>query len=115
MKAYWRMVVLAAIFLMVGQGMCDLWGQDDAWHPSVLHIQHSAITSKTGFPQFLYMYHVLDEAKSRAEARALTGTISLENHSANFSEVPWLLAYWEGACPVNDQSLSGQILFGATF
>ncbi len=107
MKTYWRMGVLATIFLLVGQGICDLWGQENAWHPSVLHIQHSATTSKTGFPQFLYMYHVLDGVRSRAEARALTGTVSLENHSANFSEVLWLLAYWEGGCPVNDQTLSG--------
>ncbi|HXO37420.1 MAG TPA: hypothetical protein VN872_02215, partial [Candidatus Acidoferrum sp.] len=61
-------------------------------------------TSKTGFPQFLYMYHVLEGAKSPAKAQSLTGTISIKNNSPNFSEVLWLLAYWEGECPVNDQS-----------
>ena len=75
--------------------------------PSLLHIQHSVTTRKTGFPQFLYMYHVLDGAKSKAEARSLSGTISLKNDSPNFSEVLWLVAYWEGTCPVNDQSLAG--------
>jgi len=107
MSAYWRMVVRAAIFILVVPGMGDLWGQENVEAPSVLHIQHSVTTSKTGFPQFLYMRHLLDGAKSEAEARALTGTISLTNHSPNFSEVLWLLAYWEGRCPVNDQSLRG--------
>ena len=75
--------------------------------PSVLHIQHSVTTAKTGFPQFLYMYHVLDGAKSPAEAQALTGTISIQNYSPTFSEVLWLLTYWKGNCPVNDQLLTG--------
>jgi hypothetical protein len=74
---------------------------------SVLHIQHSVTTSKTGFPQFLYMYQLLDGANSQGEARALAGTISLANQSPDFSEVLWLLAYWEGKCPVDDQSLAG--------
>jgi hypothetical protein len=99
------MVILTAT-LIVG-GVCDLWAQESATKPSVLHIQHSVTTSKTGFPQFLYMYHVLDGAKSTAQAQALTGTISLKNYSSNFSEVLWLLAYWDGKCPVNDQSLQG--------
>jgi hypothetical protein len=67
-------------------------GAEDAGQSSVLQIQQSVTTSQTGFPQFLYMYHVLDGAKSTAEAHALTGTISLENYSSNFSEVLWLLA-----------------------
>ena len=107
MNTYWRMVVRAAIFILVGRGMCDLSAQENTGDVSVLHIRHSMTTSKTGFPQFLYMYHVLDGAKSTAEARALSGDISLENHNQNFSEVLWLLAYWEGKCPVNDQSLRG--------
>lgn len=107
MSAYWRLVIYAAVLIPVGCGRCELWGQENAGDPSVLHIQHSVTTSKTGFPQFLYMFHVLDGAKSPAEVRALTGTISLQNHSRNFSEVLWLLAYWEGKCPVNDQSLNG--------
>jgi hypothetical protein len=101
------MVILAAVLITVGWGKCDLWGQENAGQRSVLHIQNSVTTSKIGFPQFLYMYHVLDGTKSTAEALALTGTISLQNYSSNFSEVLWLLAYWQGECPVNDQSLAG--------
>ena len=100
-------VILAALLILVSLGKCDLWGQEKAGMPSVLHIEHSVTTSKTGFPQFLYMYRVLDGAKSAASAQALTGNISLENYSSNFSEVLWLLAYWEGECPANDQSLDG--------
>jgi hypothetical protein len=100
-------VILAAILFLVGLGNRDLWGQENAEMPSVLHIQQSVTTSKPGFPQFLYMYRVLDGAKSAASAQALSGNISLENSSANFSEVLWLLAYWEGKCPKNDQSLKG--------
>jgi hypothetical protein len=100
-------VILAAILFLVGLGNRDLWGQENAEMASVLHIQQSVTTSKPGFPQFLYMYRVLDGAKSAASAQALSGNISLENSSANFSEVLWLLAYWEGKCPKNDQSLKG--------
>ncbi len=107
MNPYRSVVVLAAVLIPIGWGKCDLWGQESARQPSVLHIQHSVTTSKTGFPQFLYMSHVLDGAKSTAEAGALTGTISLQNYSSNFSEVLWLLAYWQGKCPVNDQTLAG--------
>ena len=103
----WRMLILAAIVLPVGLGQSDLWAQENAGTPSVLHIQRSVTTSKTGFPQFLSMYHVLGGAKSPASAKALTGTISLQNYSSNFSEVLWLVAYWEGKCPVHDQSLTG--------
>jgi len=108
---YYRIAVRAAIFMLVGAGMCDLWGQENAGDASVLHIRHSVTTSKPGFPQFLYMYHVLEGAKSPAGARALTGKISLKNYSPNFSEVLWLLAYWEGGCPVDDQSLRGANFF----
>lgn len=87
------MVVIVAILILAGWGKCDLWGQEKTGDPSVLHIEHSVTTSKTGFPQFLYMYHLLDGAKSTVEAWALTGTITLENYSPNFSEVLWLLAY----------------------
>jgi hypothetical protein len=51
------------------------------------------------------MYHALDGAKSAGEMQALAGTISLKNHSSNFSEVLWILAYWKGECPANDQNL----------
>jgi hypothetical protein len=107
MKADLRMTVRALIFLLLGSGICNLWSQESVTAPSTLHIQRSVTTSETGFPQYLYMYHLLDGAKSAAEATSLTGQISLENHSPNFSEVLWLLAYWQGECPVNDQSLTG--------
>jgi hypothetical protein len=99
--------ILAAILISAGWATCSLWAQESPATSSVLHIQHSATTSQTGFPQFLYMYHLLDGAKSPAEAWELTGKISLENYSPNFSEVLWLLAYWEGECPIDDQSLTG--------
>jgi hypothetical protein len=108
MRVCWRVVLLAAVLISTCWGKCELWGQETAAAQlSVLHIQHSVTTSKTGFPQFLYMYHLLDGAKSTAEARGITGQISLKNDSADFSEVLWLLAYWQGKCPVNDQSLAG--------
>jgi hypothetical protein len=52
------------------------------------------------------MYHVLDGAKSPAEALALTGTISLKNYDPRFSEVLWLLVYWQGKCPAHDINLT---------
>ena len=99
--------LLASMLFFVIPATCNLWGQEDAGTASVLQIQQSVTTSKTGFPQFLYMYQMLDGARSAASAKALTGTISIQNYSPNFSEVLWLLAYWEGKCPVDDQSLRG--------
>ena len=108
MNTSWKMLVRAAIFILASQGICHAQEQQNAVAPSVLHIQHSVSTSKTGFPQFGYIHRVLDGAKSTAEARALTGTITLENHSPNFSEVLWLLAYWEGTCPAKvDANITG--------
>ena len=99
--------LLASMLFFVIPATCNLWGQEDAGTACVLQIQQSVTTSKTGFPQFLYMYQMLDGARSAASAKALTGTISIQNYSPNFSEVLWLLAYWEGKCPVDDQSLRG--------
>src|SRR5258708_1208936 len=70
--------------------------QQNALQLSLPHIQQSVTTSKTGFPQSLYMYHALDGAKSAGEIQALAGIISLKNDSSNFSEVLWTLAYWKG-------------------
>jgi hypothetical protein len=103
MIARYKIIALTVIVL----GRVASSAQNGAETPSVLHIQHSVTTSKTNFPQFLYMYHLLDGANSAAEATALSGTISLKNSSSNFSEVLWLVAYWEDKCPVNDQSLTG--------
>jgi hypothetical protein len=106
MRNYSKLVILAATLLPLPFATCNLWAQENLT-PSVLHIQHSATTWQTGFPQFLYMYHLLDGANSPAAAEALSGTISIKNDSANFSEVLWLLIYWRGQCPANDQSLAG--------
>jgi hypothetical protein len=38
---------------------------------------------------------------------ALTGTLSLKNYDPTFSEVLWVLVYWQGNCPAHDISLSG--------
>jgi hypothetical protein len=100
-------MVRAAIFILVGSGMCDLSAQESTPAPAVLHIEQSQTTSQTGFPTYLAMYHVLDGAKSPAEALALNGTISLKNYDPTFSEVLWVLAYWQGECPAHDISLSG--------
>jgi hypothetical protein len=113
MKTYWRIAVVAAIFILIGLGTCNAWAQNDNWSGDgdrdhrVLHIQRTATTSQIGFPQYMYMYHVLEGADSNGEARALSGTISLKNHSSEFSEVLWLLAYWTGECPASDPSLAG--------
>ena len=106
MRSHWGIVILTAVLIPFGMGQRELWGQQNAAEPSVLHIRHSVTTSKTDFPQYLYMYHVLDGAKSPASAQALSGTISIKNYSPNFSEVLWLLTYWKGKCPVNDQKLN---------
>jgi hypothetical protein len=92
--------------MFVGVGMCNLRAQESAMEPSVLHIEQSQTTSQTGFPTYLAMYHLLDGAKSQAEAVALTGTISLKNYDPTFSEVLWVLVYWQGECPAHDISLS---------
>jgi hypothetical protein len=73
MSAY--RVILAAIPISAAWGKCHLWSQENPGVP-VLHIRHSVTTSKTGFPQSLYMYHVLEGAKSPAEARALEVSVS---------------------------------------
>jgi hypothetical protein len=108
MKAYWR-AVFYTIFMFASLGMSDLLAQENAPEPSVLHIQQTQTTSQgsqNGFPTFLAMYHVLDNAKSPADLLALQGTLSLKNYDATFSEVLWLLVYWQGECPVHDIALS---------
>ncbi len=72
---------------------------------AVLQIQQSVTTAAPNFPQFVFPYRVLDGVRSSAEARALSGTISLKNFSPNFSEVLWVLVYWRGQCPGPNGSL----------
>ena len=104
MLSYQRLSVLAAIFLAAG---CTLLAQenDNEGNRSVLHIQNTVTTSQVGFPTYSYVYRVLDGARSPAAARALTGTISIENHGAEFSEVLMYLVYWQSECPANSQGL----------
>ena len=109
MRAHWRMVFCrAAIFILISLGIGDVFGQENPKSPAVLHIQHAVNVSQPGFPQFAYVHQVLAGVRSSLRVRALTGTISLDNSSQNFSEVLWLLAYWEGSCPLQvDQNLTG--------
>jgi hypothetical protein len=104
MKIDWSISVLAAFFILLGCGTRNLWAQQSAADPYVLHIQRSVTTSLPNFPQYFYRYPVLNGAGSSAEALGLTGTISLKNDSPNFSEVLWLLAYWKDQCPMNGYS-----------
>jgi hypothetical protein len=106
MKAHWS-AVFCALFIFVCLGMSDLQAQESAAQPSVLHIVQTKTTSPStkGVPTFLATYHVLDGAKSPANLLALKGTLSLKNHSANFSQVLWVLVYWQGECPAHDIGL----------
>ena len=109
MRAYQKVFVLAAVLISIAWGKCDLWAQQAAPAPSVLHIQQTKTIShgsQHGFPTFLAMYHVLDSANSPAEALSLTGTLSLKNDDPTFSEVLWVLAYWQGTCPAHDINLT---------
>lgn len=112
MRTNWKMISFAAIFMLMGCRTCELWGQDNetpAGTSAILHIQQTQTTSQgsqKGFPTFLAMYHVLDGAKSQAEALALTGTLSLKNFDPTFSEVLWILVYWQGECPAHDINLT---------
>lgn len=109
MKTQWRAVFcVLSIFTVVG--VSDLWAQEVASQPSVLHIVQSRTTSRTDFPTFLATYHVLNGAKSTAEALALNGTLSLRNNDPTFSEVLWVLVYWPGTCSAHDIS-QAQILW----
>ncbi|HLX85574.1 MAG TPA: hypothetical protein VKR59_16855 [Terriglobales bacterium] len=103
MRAFQKMFLFAAIIGTAGCGAHEQ--QANAADSDLPHILHSVTTFNTGFPQSLYMYHVLDGAASVTQLQALSGTLSLENHSSNFSEVLWMLAYWQGECPADDQHL----------
>jgi hypothetical protein len=95
-----------ALLMLVLAATSSLWAQDALNPPSVLHIAQTQTTSQTGFPTYLAMYRVLDGAKSPAELTAINGTLSLRNYDPTFSEVLWVLAYWQGDCPKHDVQLS---------
>jgi hypothetical protein len=109
MKTHWK-AILCAVFILPGLGVSDLRAQESSPSPAVLHIQQTQTTSQgsqNGFPTYLAMYHALNGAKSPTELLALTGTLSLKNYDPTFSEVLWVLAYWQDKCPAHDISLSG--------
>jgi hypothetical protein len=109
MNAYWKSIMRAAIFILASQGVSGLWAQGNVETASVLDIQQTRTTSQgsqNGFPTYLAMYHVLDGAKSQVNMLALNGTLSLKNYDPTFSEVLWLLVYWQGECPEHNISLS---------
>ena len=106
-RTFWQILAVAVMLIGVGAPAPLLYAQQLPSTASVLHIQRSVTTGLTGFPQFIYTYHLLDGAESNLGAETLTGTISLTNNSPNFSEVLWLLVYWPGTCPVADQGLAG--------
>jgi hypothetical protein len=86
--------------------MADVKAQEAPPNPAVLHIEQSQTTSQPNFPTFLGMYHVLDGAKPQADSMALTGTLSLKNYDPTFSEVLFLIVYWQGTCPADDVNLT---------
>jgi len=104
-----RAVYFCAIFLAA---IIEV-SQASAAEPSVLHIVQSRTTIQTDFPTYLATYHVLGGASSPAEALALTGTLSLKNDAPIFSEVLWVLVYWQGEkCPSNLAAINqAQILW----
>jgi len=105
MKALWS-AVFCAFFAFSGLGASYLQAQESAVPPSILHIVQSVTTSKPNFPTYLDMYHVLNGANSPVDAVALNGTISLKNFDPTFSEVLFLLVYWQGTCPTHDINLT---------
>jgi hypothetical protein len=102
-----KLFTFAIILFVTGALQNAARAQQASGNTSVLHIQQSVTTHLTGFPQFIYTYHLLNGAESILGAQAVKGTISIANNSANFSEVLWLLVYWPGSCPVDDQGLAG--------
>ena len=89
---------LFAFSLSIGLGISSMQAQETASKPSVLHIVQTQTTAPppTGeVPTFLATYHVLDGAKSPANLLALKGTLSIKNDSQNFSQVLWVLVYWQ--------------------
>jgi hypothetical protein len=105
MKVQWS-AVCCGLFVFAGLGRSDLQAQEGATQPAILHIQQSTTTARPNFPTFLGMYHVLNGANSPAQASALRGTLSLKNYDPTFSEVLFLIVYWQGTCPADDINLT---------
>lgn len=103
MDTYWRLILFAPLLLFVGCGTSNNMGPG----PHVLHIQQAQNTSSlTPNPTFLYTYQVLNNAASPVNILSLKGTLSVNNDSPNFSQVLWVLVYWQGACPAHDIALT---------
>jgi len=118
MKAHLSAVFCASL-IFVCLGMSDLQAQESADQPSVLHIVQTQTVSppKNSVPTFLATYHVLDGAKSPVNLLSLKGTLSIENQSPNFSQVLWVLVYWQGECPKHDiglNKIAGYLWFDIT-
>jgi len=108
MKAH-RSAVFCVCLILAGLGLSSLQAQESAVPPAILHIQQTRTTSQgsqNGWPTFLAMYQVLNGANSPAELLSLNGTLSLKNYDPTFSEVLFLLVYWQGTCPVHDINLT---------
>lgn len=120
MKTYQRVVICAAICMLAGPGISNLRAQETALNPSVLHIVQTQTTAPptTGqVPTFLATYHLLNGATSPTNLLALKGTLSMNNDSQNFSQVLWVLVYWQGECPANDinlEKIAGFLWFDIT-
>lgn len=108
MKSY-STVFFCVVFAFIGLGISNSKAQESVIAPSVLHIHQSQTTAPptTGeVPTFLTTYHVLNGAKSPTNLLALKGTLSMKNDSQNFSQVLWVLVYWQGECPTHDIDLT---------
>lgn len=100
---------LSTMLLMLScSGLCGLQAQERLARRPVLHMQQSVKSTDLNpyNPVLLKMYQVLDGANSTAQARALSGTISLQNTTADFSQVLMIVANWQGQCPANDENLT---------
>lgn len=108
MHFYCRRLLQTMLLMLSGSGLCGLQAQESPSGRAVLHMQQSVNSSdlNPANPVLLKMFQVLDGASSTAQARALTGTISLQNSTATFSQVLMIIASWKGECPANDENLT---------
>jgi len=108
MKAH-RSSVCCALLILTGLITSKLQSQESASAPAVLHIVQSQTTvppTNGSVPTFLTTYQVLNGATSPTNLLALKGTLSLKNDSQDFSQVLWVLVYWQGECPAHDINLT---------
>lgn len=108
MHSYRRRLLPTMLLMLSGSGLYGLQAQESLAGRAVLHMQQSVNSSdlNPANPVLLTMFQVLDGASSTAQARALSGTISLQNSTADFSQVLMIIANWQGQCPANDENLT---------